>query len=219
MHQKLDGYNTEICILSYFDNQLKIFLLQNSNQKYCLPGGFVSANENAKDRAINVIAKKLNAPISFLRHVAIFDEPNRDYRGWIISNVFYAIVKHEDIVDKEHLFFPIDDLPQISIDFDHDTIIDKVVANIKKDLLETSVAQHFLPNHFTIRNLQILLSQASNANEIKRTHFFTKIKSKQFIKPVLDAKLNHLTTFENGSKRPSKLYYFDETDYISSIYF
>ncbi len=214
-------YNTEYTIFTFHENKLKVLLLQNSDDNYYIPGKIIEQNQTAIEVVDNSIEKyfSLTKGQYFARHIAVFDAPKRDYRGWIVSNVFYVIVNYEDLTNHQNEFFEVDKLEELSILYDHKEILEKMIENIKKDLFETTIAKYFLNEQFTVSELQSLLLCARNVSEISRTHFFTKIKSMPFIRPVLDENKKQLTKVRPGAKIPAKLYEFDETDYISSIYF
>lgn len=206
-------YNTEVGVIGFNDKKVKVFLYKNNDGKLCLPGGFVNEGENAKDAIARILSNYINLEQCFMRHIAVFDEPGRDNRGWVVSNVFYIIIK-----DGVEGFYDIDDLPYDMIAFDHLEIIEKIKENIKKDLLETVIAKYFLNEEFTLKELQELLLCASDSKEISRTHFYTKMKNKTFIEPVM---LNGVQKVKSvaGVKKPVRLFRFTKQDDISSIYF
>ncbi len=219
MQQKI-GYNTEYAIFTFAENQLKVFLIPKSDNSLCLPGNIITSNHTARDLVLDKIENhfQITEEQLFLRHIAVFDEPTRDYRGRIISNIFYVIINWEDLKNKNN-FYDVDKLDEYQLAYDHQEIIEKTIVNVKKDLYETTIAKYFLNREFTISELQSLLLCARNVPEISRTHFFTKVKSMPFIRPVLDENNKQKKKLRFGARRPSKLYRFDETDYISSIYF
>lgn len=218
-HATPDGYNTELTLFCFHENKIKVFLLENDKGEYYLPGTFINKHETGRDAAIRNVHKYFTTDEVFLRHVAVFDMPERDFRGWIISNVFYGILRPSLMLEQAERFYNIDELRSMNIAFDHQEIIEKSILNIKKDLLETTVAKYFLNSEFSITELQKLLLCTGDYPEIIRTHFFTKIKSMRFISPVILPNGQQKTKITNGAKRPSKLFYFDETNYVSSIYF
>ncbi len=214
------GYNTEYAIFTFVDGKLKVFLLTKEDGSLCLPGNIIENELTARDIVVNKINKHLKVTESdlFLRHIAVFDEPSRDYRGWIISNIFYVIINWEKLEYKD-FFYDVEELSNYELAYDHQEIIENTIENVKKDLYETTIAKYFLNEEFTISELQSLLLSAREVPEIKRTHFFTKVKSMPFISPVLDENKKQKKKLRPGARRPAKLYCFDETDYISSIYF
>ncbi len=218
--QRPIGYNTEYAIFTYVDNSLKVFLLEQDDGSLYLPGNIIKKNHTAREMVVEKIYQhfKVKEEQLFLRHIAVFDEPTRDYRGWIISNIFYVIINWEKIDNKAN-FYDVADIENLKLAYDHQEIIEKTIENVKKDLYETTIAKHFLNPEFTISELQSLLLSARKVSEISRTHFFTKVKSMAFISPVMDEDKKQKTKLRPGARRPAKLYCFDETDYISSIYF
>jgi ADP-ribose pyrophosphatase YjhB (NUDIX family) len=206
-------YNTEVGLIGFNDKKVQVFLYKNNDDKLCLPGGFVKEGENAKDAIARILNDYINLEQCFMRHIAVFDEPGRDHRGWVVSNVFYIIIK-----DGVSGFYDIDNLPYEDIAFDHLEIIEKIKENVKKDLLETIIAKYFLEEEFTLKELQELLLCASDSKEISRTHFYTKMKNKKFIEPVMVNGLQKVKNVE-GVKKPVRLFRFTKNEDQSSIYY
>ncbi len=99
-----DGYVTDVIVTSW-DKKIKDFkivLLKKKNTKlYNLPGRFVDVtkDETALETAKIILKKKLGHDYTLFRHIAVFDDPKKDPRGHVISNVMLAIVDEvEDIV-------------------------------------------------------------------------------------------------------------------------
>lgn len=205
-------YNTEICIFRYLDDKIEVFLLKDVQNNYVLPGKIVDSSKDAKEVALE-LCEEYNIEVEFIRHYAVFDEPTRDYRGRVISNAFYVITQ-----STKSNFYDINFLEDKQLKFDHKEILEKSITNIKKDLLETFLAKYFLPEHFTIRMLKNLLIQACDDYRFHRTHFYTKIIKKDFIKPVIKDGIQE-TIIESGAKKPSRLYYMDNANIVTSIYF
>lgn len=206
------GYNTELCIFCFDENKIKLLLLTKDNEFY-LPGHLIDKTKDAK-KVANLILEKMNIAPKFLRHYAVFDEPNRDVRGRIVSNLFYVIANKD-----EHNYVALEQIEYEKISYDHSEIIKKAIINLKKDLLETLIGKHFLNQEFTIKELQNLLQNTTSSQEITRTHFYTKIQKKAFIKQVVNENGVQKTKKFTGIKRPSKLFMFDDASFISSVYF
>lgn len=207
----IDAYNTELCIFKLTSGKIQILLRKNHKHIY-LPGKLIERHEDARDVAYNLCSKyKVN--IEFIRHYAVFDEPSRDIRGRVISNAFYVLTRshNKDFIDIDNIDFD-------KLSYDHKEIIFKALDNLKKDLLESMVAKYLLPEEFTIRMLKELLLSVCSDPRFLRSHFYTKIVKKEFIKPVLSDGL-HQTYLEKDAKKPSKLYYMDDVNTVTSIYF
>ena len=64
---------------------------------WALPGGFLQPNETIEACALREIKEETNiSPVS-LMSIGVFSEPNRDPRGWIISNAFASVIGEDEI--------------------------------------------------------------------------------------------------------------------------
>ncbi len=59
---------------------------------WALPGGFFQKGETIEECALRELREETNLEVHSLRQIACFSRPERDPRGWIISNAFLAIL-------------------------------------------------------------------------------------------------------------------------------
>lgn len=139
--------------------------------KWAIPECYVEYGMMANEAAIKLVNEHmdLDSPSMFLRHIGVFDKPNRDTRGWYIANLFYAVVSY-DSLDEVNSDFEIVTKAQLlanetKIAFDHKEIARKVLANIENDvytqifnktLFETDVISELLGTQFSAGDLQSL---------------------------------------------------------------
>lgn len=236
-----DGYTSDIAVFTIVSQKvqeykpahmtLKLMLIKRGMLnteckpnieagKWALPGGFVQDNETAFEAAKRELEEETGVNGIHIKHYNVYDKPGRDPRGWIISNAHYAIVperflsqrKANDDADDVELF-SIDEVFQLDLAFDHQTIIEDGIKKIKRDLLQTTVAQNFLPELFTYSELQALLLTVTDEPAIKSKEAFSrKIKSLPFIEPVVGEKT------QRTSKTPTQLYRFVDMDIVKTIY-
>ncbi len=139
--------------------------------KWAIPEHYVEYGEMANETATDIIKDQmgLDVPSMFVRHIGVFDSPERDTRGWYIANLFYAVVNYElltglsddfEIITKDELLNN-----QTKIAFDHRSLAAKVIKNIENDvytqifnktLFETDVISELLGNQFSAGDLQSL---------------------------------------------------------------
>lgn len=139
--------------------------------KWAIPESYVEYGEMANETATEMVKSQigLTNPTMFLRHIGVFDSPERDTRGWYIANLFYAVVSYEslkaisddfEIITKDELL-----ANETKIAFDHKSIANKVLANIENDvytqifnktLFETDVISELLGTQFSAGDLQSL---------------------------------------------------------------
>lgn len=89
---------------------LAVLLVKRPDHPYkgmlSLPGGFLQENEDFNDCAVkNIINKTAVSPTS-LMPLGHYSNPNRDPRGWIVSNAFLSILNElpADIADNAEWF-------------------------------------------------------------------------------------------------------------------
>ncbi|WP_010096618.1 NUDIX domain-containing protein [Ornithinibacillus scapharcae] len=195
--------------------------------KWALPGGFIDGR--TKETALEAAARELEEETGisgiFLKHFGVYDEFGRDKRGWIIANAHYAIVPEQALSKRkaaddavEVQLFSIDEVFSLNLAFDHRKIIKDAISFIERDLIETKVAKNFLPEEFTLSELQsVLLTVSNNPRITTKSVFFAKVPKLAFIEKVYDEDGNPKKT-ERNSYRPSQLYRFNDVEVIKSIY-
>jgi hypothetical protein len=109
--------------------------------------------------------------------------------------------------------FSVKEVLELDLAFDHRQIIQDAIEVITRELLETTVAQSFLPEKFTYSELQAVLLTVSNDSAISLDAAFArKIKSLSFIEEVKGEKTTRT------SKKPTQLYRFVDVPVNHSIY-
>lgn len=235
-----DGYTSDIAVFTIVSSHqefkppvmdLKLMLIQRSMTdsegrpnmeagKWALPGGFVNPDETAYESARRELMEETGVKDIHLKHYGVYDTPGRDPRGWIISNAHYAIVPEHQLQERkanddaiEVELFSVKDVLQLDLAFDHRIIIEDAIAVITRELLETTVAQSFLPEQFTYSELQAVLLTVSDDSAITLDAAFArKIKSLPFIEEVKGEKTTRT------SKKPTQLYRFVDVPVNHSIY-
>lgn len=251
-----DGYTSDIAIFTIVSERveekappnmtLKIMLIKRADTdnegnpnieggKWALPGGFVDYHqrENGFLAAKRELKEETNVEGLHIKHFGTYDEIGRDPRGWMISNAFYAIVP-ETYIEKRQAnddaaeveLFDMKEVFTLELAFDHKKIIEDAWEFIKKDMLQTTVAKNFLPEEFTLSELQRVLLTVDNDRRISDdTYFFKKAPKFPFIEQVFEEDGKAKKTNRNSS-RPAQLYKFNDFEkrdedkkLIASIYY
>jgi len=133
---------------------LCVVLVDGSDGRRRLPGTFLHEGETLADAVSRSLREKAGVEGGTPRQLHVFDDPNRDERGWVLS------VAHAMALDK-HLV-PIDRLTPIdladSLDFDHAQILAVAVERIRADYATMPDPWGLMSNEFTLRELLILHS-------------------------------------------------------------
>lgn len=183
-YQVPDAYTACVLLVAYDKNneELKLVLSKRGTYdksgeydpfdgKLAIAEGYVKYGDMANETAIDLVNNQMNINNSniFLRHIGIFDSPNRDTRGWYITNLFYGVINYESlntlseeyqIVSKSELL-----LNDTNIAFDHKQLAQKVIENVENDvytqifnktLFESDVISELLGSLFSAKDLQSL---------------------------------------------------------------
>lgn len=190
-----DGYTVNCGIFTFIDGEINIILkqdIQNNEIKYHLPEEFVQPNENGLLTMKRMLKDKIHFKTKSIRHLGIFDNPNRDTRGWILSNLFYVIIPPlalEDIleiIDNENLIlFPISQVENIEFLYDNQEMTKKMIETVKNETFlgipedKYINIRRFLNKEFTSNEIYTLLKRCG----YKRTYstFLTNLKNYQEI--------------------------------------
>ena len=83
------------------ENKLSILLVRRGQHPFkdcwALPGGFLQPGETIEACAVREITEETNVTPVSLMPVAVFSEPGRDPRGWIISNAYACIISEDSV--------------------------------------------------------------------------------------------------------------------------
>jgi 8-oxo-dGTP diphosphatase len=240
-----DGYTSDIAVFTITSEMigeykpplktLKIMLIKRSEHdhegnpnveagKWALPGGFVRQDETASQAAERRLLEETGVGGLRIKHFGVYDEPNRDRRGWIISNAHYVIANESALNSRKTTYdaadiklFSMEEALELDLAFDHRKIIDDAIWFIRKDMALTTLAKHFLPEEFVLSELQgVLLTVLDDPSISTDAAFFRKAPTLPFIEAVSEN--GKLKKSNRYSKTPAQLYRFNEVQPIVSVY-
>ncbi|MFD2443887.1 NUDIX domain-containing protein [Bacillus sp. CGMCC 1.16607] len=241
-----DGYTSDIVIFTIISKQnemykppsktLKLMLIKRTEKdagdepnieggKWALPGGFIHPSETAFEAAKRELEEETGVTGIRVKHFGVYDKPERDPRGWIISNAHYAIVTEEYLSKRkaaddasEVELFELSEVFGLNLAFDHRQIIEDALWFIRKDMALTTLAKNFLPGEFVLSELQGVLLTVLDDPSIKLdAAFFRKAPTLPFIEKVTDSSGNPKKS-NKYSKTPAQLYCFNDYQPFVSVY-
>lgn len=133
----------DLVALALHGGQLHILLIQRANEpfqgRWALPGGHVKEGEGLKRAALREAREEANLEgllAEELAQVGTFGNPKRDPRGHVISTAFVTCLRERVDVfaeddAKEVSWFPLDELDDLELAFDHHLIIQMAMERIQ----------------------------------------------------------------------------------------
>ncbi|WP_262103920.1 NUDIX domain-containing protein [Arthrobacter sp. Marseille-P9274] len=166
---------------------------------WALPGTFLHEGERLADAVLRSLREKAHVSGRQPKQLHVFDDPQRDPRGWVLS------VAHVDVVPLEELepalategvkLLPvanrIPDLP-----YDHPAIVTKAVERARAAYAAEPDPGGLLTGAFTLRDLR-MIHQAVIGEELQRDTF----------RRAMEPKLVPTGEMTDGARgRPSRLF-------------
>ncbi|MCM2325053.1 MAG: NUDIX hydrolase [Candidatus Woesearchaeota archaeon] len=199
-------------VFSVNDARLRILLIKRKNQpfigRYALPGGFVEQDEGLDIAVIRELTEETGVKDIFLKQLKTYGDVGRDPRGRVISVAYLALISWEhklkassDALRAE--WFDIGKIPSLA--FDHKTIIDDALVQLRLEIQTTNISCQILPQKFTLTQMQHLYESILERKLDKR-NFRKKLRELDILKETREA-------FMDGAHRPAMLYEFRNKAY------
>lgn len=168
--------------------------------RWALPGGFVQQEEGIGDAAHRLLQDETGVSQVFLEQLHTFGHPQRDPRMRVVTVAYYALVPADKLPrSSEVRWWSIYDLPELA--FDHDHILELALRRLRQKIMDTNVAFQFMPQRFTLTQLQrtyeIVLGKA-----LDKRNFRKKVLASGAVRETDEWHLE-------GRHRPARLFEFD----------
>ena len=208
---KTHEITTDVVIFTIKDNKLQVLLVKRANEpfkgRWAIPAGFIRLSENLDNAALRILKEKTNVDNIYLEQLYTFGDPLRYPSSRVITCAYFALIRSDDIklsVDNsqgitEVQWHEVYNLPTLA--FDHKEIIEYSIKRMRERLEFCPIAFQLLPEKFTLTELQKSYELILDMKLDKR-NFRKKVLTGSVLK-----ELNEYTKI--GSKRPARLYSFD----------
>jgi 8-oxo-dGTP diphosphatase len=184
----------DLVILTVRSAELCVLVVERGAEPFlghdALPGGFLHAGETLLDAALRELAEETNLDGRdlHLEQLAVYDDPDRDPRGRIVSVAYLAIapdlpvpVGGSDAASAR--WAPVSEI-RGNLAFDHRLILDNAVERARSLLEFTTLATAFCAGEFTIGDLRHVYEVVWNTTLDPR-NFSRKIASTAgFVQPT-----------------------------------
>jgi 8-oxo-dGTP diphosphatase len=153
---------TDVVVFTIRERRLQLLLVRRAAEpfagQWALPGGFLDIGEGLDRGAARELEEETGVADVYLEQLYTFGRPDRDPRERVISVAYFALVPSERLDVKaasdaaDAAWFPISGLPPLA--FDHDEIIRAAHRRLVAKLDYSTIAFQFLPEAFTLSELQ-----------------------------------------------------------------
>jgi 8-oxo-dGTP diphosphatase len=182
--------------LTIDDQRLAVLTVRGQGGEPVLPGTFLHPGERLRDAARRALAEKAALRDVAIEQLAMFDDPNRDHRGWVLSMAHTAAVPRDRLPDDARLIPVVAGAVRERLGYDHDAMVTLAVTKLRGRYAETVDPAHFLGDTFTVLDLRRLYEAIFDRSFPKDT----------FRRHVLDGLLSTGETTTAGGGRPAELF-------------
>jgi len=197
----------DIVVFTIREGDLQVLLVRRGVPPFegqqAIPGGFLREGESLEEAAARELYEETSVRNVFLEQLYTFGDPGRDPRGRVVTVAYYALVASDrlslmagaDAADAR--WFPMARLPHLA--FDHQRILDYALERLRNKLEYTTVGFQFLPDKFTLGELQTVYETILGRRLDKR-NFRRKIALLGILKPLRE--------WQRTGRKPAQLYRF-----------
>ena len=198
----------DLLVFTIEDDTLKILMIRRAEYPFkgylALPGVFVKPDESLDEAAQRGIREETGLGGIYLEQMYTFGEIARDPRSRVISVSYMALVPREELTfhagerASETLLVPVSGILDGTYDtaFDHKAMIEYGKWRLKNKVEYTDIAFHFVPELFTLPQLQ-------RVHEILLDRPLFKANFRKKINPMIE-KTDIYTS--GDAHRPSQYY-------------
>ncbi|MCP3671301.1 MAG: NUDIX hydrolase [Gammaproteobacteria bacterium] len=207
---------TDIVVFTISDGGLKLLLIKRGQEPYqgswALPGGFLEPNEGLSECAQRELREETGLKDIYLEQLCTFGEPERDPRERVVSIAYLALMPTPEQPEAASdavaaIWYSLDDLPALA--FDHADIIALARKRLLSKLNYSSIALQFLPDTFTLSELQKVY-EIVGSEQLDKRNFRKQITSMGVIEETDNLR-------RNASHRPARLYRAVCRDHVQFI--
>ncbi len=201
------------CIIFGFDKKgLKILLVKRNFEpekgKWSLIGGFLKKDENLDEAATRVLHTLTGLKDIYMEQLYAYSKIDRDPAERTISVAYFALIdvashQFEGLQDEDAHWFDLKKAPDLI--FDHNEMVQKALARLRRRALNWPIGFELLPEKFTMRQLQALYESILDKRLDKR-NFINKINAMDVLEKLDEKDMS-------SSRKGSFLYRFDADKY------
>ena len=185
----------DVAVLTVRDDALHVVVVPHRLLGLALPGTFLQQEERLADAATRVLRDKAGLDEVKFSQLRVFDTPDRDNRGWVLSVGHSAALASSSIPGVVHLMPVVDGRASGPLLFDHEDMVALAVDVLRRQYGRAADPAHLLGETFTVLELRRLYQAVFGRPLIKDT----------FRRYVIDA-LESTGHMSSSHGRPAELF-------------
>ncbi|MFC9787905.1 NUDIX domain-containing protein [Rhodococcus sp. NPDC127528] len=146
----------DVAVLTCSGDALQVVVVEHRRGLSALPGTFLHQGERLADAAVRALRDKAHLTGTRFRQLALFDDPDRDDRGWVISMAHTAAMPFRDLPEDALLVDVHDGEAAEGLAFDHAEMVRLAVDDLRARYAERVDPDHLLGESFTVLQLRRL---------------------------------------------------------------
>ncbi|MGW0027477.1 NUDIX hydrolase [Rhodococcus sp. NPDC003383] len=146
----------DVAVLTCLDGELRVLVVDHHLGGRALPGTFLHRGERLVDAAERALRDKAHITGLKFHQLRMFDDPDRDERGWVISMAHTAAVPVTDLPDDATLHVVHDGTVDGDLAFDHADMVRLAVDDLRARYAAQVDPDRLLGEEFTVLDLRLL---------------------------------------------------------------
>ena len=143
-------------------HRLSVLLVRRAEgvdgHQWALPGTFLHPGERLADAVTRSLTQKAGVTGGHPAQLAVFDDPDRDERGWVLSVAHLAVIPYAALAgallpDRERVRLAPASRPG-PLPYDHAAIVKAAANELRQRYADRPDPEHLLGPRFTIRELR-----------------------------------------------------------------
>jgi len=186
---------SDLCVFRIADGELQVLITERNQapeqNKWALPGGIIdpSKDKDLSATVLRITQEKLNLRLSHMEQVCSVGNSQRDPRGWSLTCLYFCIVnqQQQEVLSAGRGTLQLkwaevnQTLNQSELAFDHSELLAQAVSRLQDKSGYTLLPTAFMPEEFTLGELQKAFEIASG-QKLEKKSFRRRIgKSALFV--------------------------------------
>jgi 8-oxo-dGTP diphosphatase len=146
----------DVAVLTVRDRRLHVVVVEHRHGGLALPGTFLHAGERLTDSAERALREKAGLRGVAFAQLHVFDDPDRDQRGWVLSVGHSAGVADRLLPAGAKLVRVVGRMAEGELLFDHGQIVTMAVDKLQRQYERAVDPLGLMPETFTVLELRRL---------------------------------------------------------------